>query len=365
VTQERPKIKDVYPVFPMPGRVRLGVVEGYAAEIDDPDGRYAALLTRLDGSRTRDDLVSELAGTLTGAEVDESLGALAQGGYLTDGSAGRPAELSADEAERYRANLHFFDLLSGPGESKYDIQLRLKGLRVALIGMGGIGSNVAMALAELGVGTVRAIDFDKIELSNLNRQVLYSTGAVGELKADVAVRRIREFNPEIDFQAVGGRIGGPDDARRFIADAAPDVLFCLADKPNGHIDHWINRACVEAGVPMVAGSIFGAMGNAYTVVPGRTACFACRIDGELAGQPKLTEELELQQRTDFSAVTAATGASCMFHAYYLVYEMLRITLGIAPPLTSDRLFQVNFVTFEQRYTDLPRRADCSVCGTAG
>jgi molybdopterin/thiamine biosynthesis adenylyltransferase len=361
VSYERPRIKETYGVLVLDKRVRLGVVEGYAAEIDDPDGRYAELLTRLDGSRTPAELVAELAGVLTAAEIDESLTVLDQGGYLEDAAAGRPPELSAAEAERYRVNINFFNMLCGPGESKYSRQVRLKNLRVGLIGLGGIGSNVAMALAELGVGTVRAIDFDRIELSNLNRQVLYSTGAVGGLKAEAAVRRIREFNPEIDFDAIAERITCPEDAARFVAGAAPDVVFCLADKPNGHIDHWINQACVAAGVPMVAGSIFGAMGNAYTVVPGRTACYNCRVLGELDGAPKLAEEVDLVRRTNFSAVTAATGASCMFHAYYLVYEMLRITSGLGEPLTSDRLFQVNFLTFEQRYTDLPRRADCEVC----
>jgi molybdopterin/thiamine biosynthesis adenylyltransferase len=362
VPYERPRIKEIYGVLVMDKRVRLGVVEGYAAEIDDPDGRYTQLLTRLDGSRTPAELVAELAGVLDATEIDESLTLLDQGGYLEDAAAGVPPELSAAEAQRYRVNINFFNTLCGPGQSKYDLQLRLKNLRVGLIGLGGIGSNVAMALAELGVGTVRAIDFDRIELSNLNRQVLYSTDAVGELKADVAVRRIREFNPDIDFDAIAGRITCREDVSRFITGAAPDVVFCLADKPNGHIDHWINQACVMAGVPMVAGSIFGAMGNAYTVVPGRTACYNCRVLGELDGAPKLAEELDLVQRTNFSAVTAATGPSCMFHAYYLVYEMLRVTSGLGEPLTSDRLFQVNFLTFEQRYTDLPRRVDCDVCG---
>jgi molybdopterin/thiamine biosynthesis adenylyltransferase len=363
LSHERPRIKEIYGVLQLDGRVRLGVVEGYAAEIDDPDGRYTALLTRLDGTRTPAALVAELDGVLGPDEIGDALTSLDQGGYLEDAAMALPAGLSPAEADRYRVNINFWNTLCGPGESKYDLQLRLKNLRVGLIGLGGIGSNVAMALAELGVGTVRAIDFDTVELSNLNRQMLYATSALGELKADAAVRRIHEFNPEIDFGAVPGRITGVGAARAFLGDARPDVVFCLADKPNGYIDQWINAACVAEGVPMIAGSIFGVMGNAYTVVPGVTACYQCRIDTELSAAPKLAEELDLVQRTNFSAVTAATGASCMFHAYYLVYEMLRIVLGLGEPLTGDRLFQINFLTFEQRYTDLPRRAACPVCAT--
>jgi molybdopterin/thiamine biosynthesis adenylyltransferase len=366
VPAERPRIKEVYAVLLLDKRVRIGTGEGYAAEIDDPDGRYGKLVTLLDGSRSVDQLVAELRDTMNTAEIDDSLASLDQAGYLEDAAAPVPPELSADEIDRYRVNINFFNTLCGPGQSKYDLQLTLKRMRVGLIGMGGIGSNVAMALAELGVGTVTAVDFDKVELSNLNRQVLYATPEVGQLKAVSAARRLRDFNPEMGFTALAERITSQDEATRFVRDAAADVIFCLADKPNGHIDHWVNRACVEQGVPMVAGSIFAANGNAYSVIPGKTACYHCRVTTELeGGAPELTEEFDYVRDVNFSAVTAATGASCMFHAYYLVYEMLRITLGIAPPLTTDRLFEVNFVTFQQRYTDLPKRPDCAVCGGPG
>jgi molybdopterin/thiamine biosynthesis adenylyltransferase len=365
VPADRPRIKEIFGVFLLDQRVRIGTGEGYAAEIDDPDGRYGRLVTLLDGSRSVAQLVTELDGVFTDEEIASSLAALDEAGYLEDAAAPLPPELSVEETERYRANIHFFNTLRGYGKSKYELQIALKQLRVGLIGMGGIGSNVALALAELGVGHVVAVDFDKVELSNLNRQVLYSTPEIGELKAVVAARRVRAFNPEIDFTAVAERITCQEDADRFVRTAAPDIVFCLADKPNGFIDHWVNRACVEQGVAIVAGSIFAANGNAYSVIPGRTACYHCRITTELEGAPQLNEEFDHIRDVDFSAATAATGASCMFHAYYLVYEMLRITQGIAPPLTSDRLFEVNFVTFEQRYTDLPRRPDCAVCGQVG
>jgi molybdopterin/thiamine biosynthesis adenylyltransferase len=359
---ERPRIKEVFGVFLFDGRVRLGTGLGYAAEIEDPDGNYGRLVTMLDGSRTIEQLHADLAGTFTAADVDDALTSLDTAGYLEDAATPVPPELSVDETERYRANIHFFNTLGRDGQSRFDIQVALKKLRVGLFGMGGIGSNVAVALAELGVGTVRAVDFDKVELSNLNRQVLYSTPEVGDLKTVAAARRIKAFNPEIDFEAVSERITSYEDAANFVERAAPDVVFCLADKPNGHIDHWINKACVDARVPVVAGSIFGANGNAYSVIPGVTACYHCRVSTELAGAAKLAEEFDHVRDVGYSAPTAATGASCMFHAYFLVYEMLRITLGLAEPLTSDKLFEVNFLTFEQRYTDFPKRADCPVCG---
>jgi molybdopterin/thiamine biosynthesis adenylyltransferase len=359
---ERPRIKEIYGVFVLDGRVRLGTGEGYAAEIDDPEGKYGQLVRLLDGSRSMAQLRTELRDTLSPAEIDDSLRELDTSGYLEDAAAQPPPELAQDELERYRANLNFFNTLCSSGQSKYDYQTSLKRLRVGLIGLGGIGSNVAMALAELGVGVVRAIDFDKVELSNLNRQVLYSTPEVGELKALVATRRLHAFNPTLDFSASAERISTADEATRFVETAEPHVVFCLADKPNGHIDQWVNRACVERGVTMIAGSIFAGIGNAYSVVPGQTACYNCRVVAELERAPELQEELSHIQDSGFNVSNGATGPSCMFHAYFLAYEMLRIVSHIAPPLTANRLFEINFLTFEQHFTDFPLRADCSVCG---
>lgn len=356
---ERPRIKEIYGVFVLDGRVRLGTGEGYAAEIDDPDGKYGRLIASLDGSRSIAELRAELHDTLLPAELAEALRELDSAGYLEDAAEPPPPDLTGAELERYRANLNFFSTL---GPAKYEYQMRLKQLRVGLIGMGGIGSNVAMALAELGVGTVHAVDFDKIELSNLNRQVLYSTPEVGELKTTAATRRLAAFNPELDFTATPTRIATADDAARFVDDARPHLVFCLADKPNGHIDHWVNQACVDRGVMMIAGSIFASIGNAYSVQPGQTACYNCRVTAELERAPELREELSHFQETGFNVPNAATGPTCMFHAYFLVYEMLRLVLNIAKPITADRLFEINFLTFEQNFTEYPMRADCAVCG---
>jgi molybdopterin/thiamine biosynthesis adenylyltransferase len=220
-----------------------------------------------------------------------------------------------------------------------------------------------MTLAELGVSTITAVDFDRVELSNLNRQVLYSTPEVGELKAGAAARRMRAFNPDIQFSVESKRIDSLGDVEAFLHRAAPDLVFCLADKPNGYIDYWVNEACVRRGLPMFAGSIFAGNGNAYTVLPGRSACYACRVDAELENAgPRLAEEVDYVRREDFNVSNGATGPSCMFHAYFLSYEMLRHVLGFSDPLTVDRLFEIDFLSFTSGFTEFQRRESCRICG---
>jgi molybdopterin/thiamine biosynthesis adenylyltransferase len=360
----RPRIKPIFDAMYLKGRIRVGSGPRYARQIDDPDGRYAHLIRLLDGTRTIDELEAQLRGVLVGEDVRDSVRALADEGIVEDAEAGPPPGLSADEVARYTANLNFFRTLNDESRTAYDYQIRLKQTRVLLLGLGGIGSNVCVALAELGVGQVTAVDFDQVELSNLNRQVLYSTSAAGRPKADVATERVAQFNPDISFEAVGQRISGRSDVDALLARVQPDFVFCLADKPNGWIDFWVNDACVAYGVPVAAANIMSATGTAYTTVPGRTACFQCRVDADVVGNPDLAEELAYVREHELNVSNGALGPACMFLGYYLSYEFLRHRLELGPMLTNDTLFEIDFMDFSQRYHPFPRRADCNSCGLA-
>jgi len=359
----RPRLKEVFGALMLPGRIRLGGAFGYASEIEDPDGNYACLLERLDGRHDLEDLVDALRGRLTPDDVTEALCLLVDAGYVEDADVSVPAVLSSDDLQRYKANINFFNTLSGT-PSKFERQAQLKQSTGVLFGLGGIGSNVCTALAELGIGRLVAVDFDRVELSNLNRQVLYSTPAVGRPKAEVAAERIREFNPDIEFVAHDRRITSLDDVRSVLDEAAPNFVVNLADKPNGYIDHWVNRACVERGVPLFAASIFCGVGTAYSVdQPGTSACYACRVAAELAASPALVEELDHIRTSEHNDANGALGLACMLQAYVVASEILRHLLGFATPLTRDRTLEVDFLTFEQTWHAFPRRAGCEVCGT--
>ncbi len=358
-----PRIKPIFDLLYLNDRVRLGSGPAYASEIEDPDGRYGKLVRLLDGSRSIDDLARDLADVLSREELDEALGLLFAEGFLEDAREEPPKSLSSDELERYRPNINFFRTLVLPGASCFAPQALLKDTRVALFGLGGIGSNVCMALAELGVGHITAVDFDRVELSNLNRQVLYSTPAVGQPKAKVAEARMAEFNPEVDFVAEQTQISSVQDVEEFLARAQPDHVFCLADRPNGFIDFWINEVCVRRGVAYSAASISSRVGTLFSVDPGAGPCYQCRVDGEAAEHPDLAETLEYVRRNEVNASNGALGPACMFMAYFLAYELLRQRIsGMGPMLAVDRVLEIDFVTFEQSWHTSRRRPGCPVCG---
>ncbi|WP_225729228.1 MULTISPECIES: ThiF family adenylyltransferase [unclassified Nocardia] len=354
----RPRIKEIFGVLLLARRIRLDAGEGCVSEIDDPEGRYRRLVVLLDGSRTIGHLKDELRDVLTPPEVDNALHELDESGYLEDAVEPHYPDMSRDELEGYLDNLDFFDILGPMGEAKYWHQRSLKQLRVGLIGMGDIGSNVAIALAQLGVGVVRAVDFDEVQLSDPNGQGSYSTSVVDEAKAGVS--RLRTgFDPDTDFAASARRIRWAEDVADFIDDAAPHIVCCVADNLDGCINRWVNNACVDRGIIMIAGSVAAGIGYAYSVTPGRSGCYNCLVAAKRA--PKFFQELGCIRSGDFNA---ANGAAGMFHAYFLVYEILRSTLGIAAPLTFNRLFEINFATFEQHFTEFRKLGHCKVCGAA-
>jgi molybdopterin/thiamine biosynthesis adenylyltransferase len=358
-----PRLKPIYDVLYLDGRVRLGSGPSYADEIVDDDGSYAELVRLLDGTRTVAKLQAALSACLDAEEVLSGLDELFGAGFLEDAAVLPPESLSAADLQRYAPNLNFFRTVVEPGRSCYQPQAELKQTRVLLLGLGGIGSNVCMALAELGVGHLWAVDFDRVELSNLNRQVLYSTDVVGSAKAVAAADRIRAFNPDIEFEVSDQRLSSAAEVAAAIDRARPDFVFCLADKPNGYIDFWVNSACVQRGIPYAAASVSAQLGTAYSVLPRHGPCYQCRVDSEIAAAPELQEPLDYIRSNEVNASNAALGPACMFLACFLSYELLRHRLDmLGPVLASHRLLEVDFVTFEQRWHEFERRPDCSVCG---
>lgn len=356
-----PRIKPAHGVLYLKNRIRLGQGPEYAVEIDDPDGRFALLISFLDGKHSLEEIVSAVGPTLSEDEVMKAIKTLYESGHVDETPRDLLAMFSEPELSRYAVNMAFYELVAGSKDAS-EWQLLLKDSHVLIVGLGGIGSNVALAMAELGVGTIVGVDYDLVELRNLNRQVLYSTSRVGDRKADVAQSFIQSFNPNIRFVALDQRINSESDIQQIIDDYTIDFIFCLADKPNGYIDFWVNAACHHSGIPYVGGSIGGPIGTAYGVIPGQSACYQCEVDTDLDGHPELNEELNYVRQHDVQSPNSALGPACMFLAYFLSYEFLRHRLTLAPMLTTNQLFQVNFVTFAQTFHPMARRTNCSVCG---
>ena len=175
--------------------------------------------------------------------------------------------LTPGELERYDRQL----LIREVGQAG---QERLKRARVAIAGIGGLGSAVAYYLAAAGVGKIGLIDHDEVRFTNLNRQILHWTGDVGRKKVVSAAEKLKNLNPSTEIVAVDRMITDKNVADLLSGfDGAVDALDNLETRL------LLNKAALYHGIPLFHGAVRAFEGRVMTVIPGRTACLRCVCRG--------------------------------------------------------------------------------------
>ena len=203
---------------------------------------------------------------------------------------------------------------------------------MCVLGMGGLGSWTALALATCGVGAIVGVDFDAVELSNLNRQVLYAECDIGASKAQAAGRLLRAYDSRLEYVPVVARMESADDVRRVIEGA--DAVVAAADWPPHRIDRWVSQACFALGTPYIAMSQqppLVRVGPLY--MPGETGCYACQETGFRQSFPDYDAIVET---TSPFATTAAFGPACAVIGGMAASEIAHVVAGLAAPMTRGR-----------------------------
>ncbi len=245
--------------------------------------------------------------------------------------------LSTDEKTRYARHLALPEIgVAG--------QERLKAARVLVIGAGGLGSPSALYLAAAGVGTLGIVDCDRVELSNLQRQVLFDSAALTRPKAEAARERLEALNPTIEVIAheVELRAANVRDVL-----GAYDVVLDGTDRLATR--YLVNDACVLLGKPLVTAAIHRFEGQAMTYVPGRGPCYRCLFaETPAAVVPNCAEAGVLGVLPGVLGAIQAT-------------EAIKLVVGRGEPLVGRLL---TYDALELRFQEFrfARRVDCAVCG---
>lgn len=338
---------------------------GAVFEVEDERGLMRAMLEVMNGERSVPAVHAALAErypALRWGDLLEIIDALDARRLLEDAAIG-PEGLSDYELRRWDRNINFLGSFCGIGEDKYELQRRIKRARVTLLGLGGLGSHLLFDLAALGVMDVLAVDFDRVEIANLNRQILYGDNDIGRPKAEVAAERIRAFSPRMRFTALERRIGSAGDALDVIA--GRDIVICVADRPKMEIIEWVNEACVRAGVPLVGGGLDTQRARWYSMIPGETGCLMCWRAGLRASDPYSDEVLTEQRRTALRGDNAAFVPFVSLVTGFMTAELVKITTGLTPPSAGGKVWELDFTDMQTRVTESWRRTpDCPLCGGA-
>lgn len=222
-------------------------------------------------------------------------------------------------------------------------QQRLERGSIAIVGLGGLGSPVALYLVAAGVGRLGLIDDQRVERSNLNRQVLYGDGDVGQPKADAAASRLRELDPAIRLDVRQESVRAANVEAMF---AAYDLVIDATD--SFETKFLLNDAAVLLRKPLVHGAVLQWGGQVTTIVPDGP-CLRC-----LFGEPP--DPADILSCEEAGIMGAATGVVGSVQAE----EALKLLLEVGTPL-SGRIFQHDGLNGEARITTFARDPNCPVC----
>jgi len=239
-----------------------------------------------------------------------------------------------EEVERYARHLVLREV-GGPG------QQRLKQASVLVVGAGGLGAPASLYLAAAGVGSIFLADPDVVDVSNLQRQVIYTEADVGEAKAEAAADRLHALNPHI---FVAGYNGAFDEASADELVAGVDLVLDGTD--DFATRFCVNAACVRHGKPLVTGAI-GRWTGQVGVFAGRP-CYRCLV-------PEIPPEAET------CSVVGVVGALAGVVGSMMALEAVKLITGAGQPLLS-RLTLYDGLAGESRTVKVGADPECPVCG---
>ena len=243
-----------------------------------------------------------------------------------------------------------------PGAERYARQIALPQLgtegqrklarsRVLIVGLGGLGSPAALYLGNCGVGQLTVNDFDRVDVSNLPRQILFQDTDVGEFKADAAARNLQRWNPEIKVRALNQRL---DDHELLGAVASCDLALDCTDNFATRLR--INEACLRAHKPLISGAAirFEAQLTVFRHDLPDQPCYACLYS-------EADESLEgCAGQGILAPVTGMLGSM-------MATEAIKLLIGLPSPL-EGRCWIYDALSGQSRMVKVRRRANCPVCG---
>jgi molybdopterin-synthase adenylyltransferase len=334
----------------------LGHDEDYVLEQPGPPER--ALFRALSRDPlSQAEMVHLLAGQGENLQACEAIEKLLASGLLSLYRQSDEVPLRPEVAQRYDRQLAYF-ALTHPG-AEHAQQQRLAKATVVIVGVGGVGSWVAAALTCLGLGKLVLVDDDRVELSNLNRQVLFRPSDIGALKAVVAARALRAFNPAIEIESRAERIRRPADLARLLAGVS--LVVAAADWPPYRIARWINHACVGAGVPHIsAGQIPPYIRVGPLVIPGATACFEC--DERAARARSVFYDAIAGEREHSTALAPTLGPASALVGSMIGMEVLHYLTEICVPSTRGCAVTVDMRSWQIARREITRDEECPACG---
>ena len=248
------------------------------------------------------------------------------------------SELKNEDLQRYSRQI-MLDEIGFIGLEK------LRKAKVCVVGVGGIGNPVVTQLTAMGVGKLKIVDRDIIEISNLHRQHLYTENDIGRVKVEAAKERLEKINSSVEIEAL------PNSVTKYTAESIVDGFDIVVDALDS-IDarYALNDACIKLNIPLIYAGALGMLGSICTIIPNKTACLRCIF-------PALAED-------DMpTCSTEGVHPSILYLVGGIqVSEAVKIIMGEKPTLENKLLYvDLNDLSLEK--VSVFRQEECPSCGT--
>jgi len=248
------------------------------------------------------------------------------------------AELTSEELQRYSRQVMLEEI-------GFEGMEKIRSAKVCVVGAGGIGNPVITQLTAMGVGKIRIVDRDVIEVTNLHRQHLYTDDDIGRVKVEAAAERLRRLNPTVEIEPV------PTSVTRYTADDIVkgfDIIIDALDSVDAR--YALNDACIKHNIPLIYAGAIGVTGSVCTILPNKSACLRCMF-------PELNED-EMP-----ACSTEGVHPSILYLvAGIQVSEAVKIITGKEPTLVNKLLYiDLNELSFDR--IQMFRQEECPSCGS--
>lgn len=245
--------------------------------------------------------------------------------------------LNEKQLKRYSRNI----LLKGVG---IEGQQKLLNSRVLVVGAGGLGSPITYYLAAAGVGTLGLVDFDTVEYSNLQRQILHTASDLGRPKVISAKEKLSALNPDVKIITYQEKFNEDN-----YLDIVKEYQAVVDGTDNFSARFLINEACVRCGIPYMYGGVLGFVGQAMTIIPGSSPCLRCVFPEEPGSDAPTTAEEGV-----LGAVPGVIGS-------ILATETVKYLLGLGELLTG-RILTYDGLAMQFYSVNVQRNSECITCG---
>jgi molybdopterin-synthase adenylyltransferase len=300
--------------------------EDFKRRVFDPDGKPRSLINiYVNGKNMR--FSNGMATLLKDGDSVHILPAVAGG-----------AELTNDDMQRYSRQI-MLEEIGFVGMEK------LRNAKVCVVGVGGIGNPVVTQLAAMGVGKLKIVDRDVIEISNLHRQHLYTQDDLGKVKVEVAKERLKKMNPIVEIEAV------PTTVTNYTAESIVkgfDIVIDALDSIDAR--YALNDACIKYNIPFIYAGALGMVGSVCTILPNKSPCLRCMF-------PTLAEN-------DMpTCSTEGVHPSILYIVGSIqVSEIVKMITGQQPALVNKLLYiDLNELSFDK--IQMFKQEECPSCGS--